>query len=201
VSYKLADIFYSLQGEGHRKGSANVFVRFAGCNLDCSVNTHGFDCDTDFDMTDSFDTAPALVHEVIRFWGGRPWDHRAVILTGGEPTLQVNDELVRALRAAHFYVAIETNGTRSVPAGVHWVSCSPKRGEDVVLRYVDELRYVVAAGDQVPDPACQAAHYFVSPAFNGDQVQPGALERCIDICRSTPPWRLSVQDHKAWGVQ
>lgn len=200
MSYKLADIFYSLQGEGHRKGTANVFLRFAGCNLDCKVKTHGFDCDTNFEMRHQFATASELVHEAIRHWGGRPWPHRAVILTGGEPTLQVDDDLVRKLREAHFYVAIETNGTKPVPAEVQWISCSPKTSR-VVIERCDELRYVVGAQQPAPMPACEASYYYVSPAFDGDQVQPGALDTCIDICRSTPPWRLSVQDHKAWGVR
>ena len=202
--YHVAEIFYSLQGEGHRKGTVNVFVRFAGCNLQCNVAEHGFDCDTDFRSRETFANAEDLADRVADLWGA---NHNTAqpcaILTGGEPTLQLDSDLIDALQARGFYIAIETNGTENtlILAGVDWVSCSPK-SKGVVLKEADEVRVVLATGQRPGDfKLPKADHYFVSPAFEGDTLQPGALKWCIDWCLYSPGWRLSVQDHKLWGVR
>ena len=199
--YHVAEIFYSLQGEGHRKGTANVFVRFAGCNLKCNVAEHGFDCDTDFRSRETFANADDLGDRIDGFWSGDFKGKRSVILTGGEPTLQLDSELIDALQDRGFFIAIETNGTDHILAGVDWVSCSPK-SKGIVLTEADEVRVVLATGQLPGDVTLpRAVHYFVSPAFEGDTLQPGALKWCIDWCLYAPAWRLSVQDHKLWGVR
>lgn len=199
--YHVAEIFYSLQGEGHRKGTVNVFVRFAGCNLQCNVDEHGFDCDTDFRSRQTFANAEDLVDRMEGFWSTGYCGERSVILTGGEPTLQVDDALIEALKAAGYYIAIETNGTLPVHAGIDWVTCSPKTVSLAVKR-CDEVKYVLATGEAPGSFMLPAAdHYFVSPAFESDKPQPGAIKWCIEWCLYAPAWRLSVQDHKLWGVR
>ncbi len=200
--YHVAEIFYSLQGEGHRKGTANIFLRFAGCNLQCNVAEHGFDCDTDFTARETFGNADHLVNRLLDFWSDEYFGKPSVILTGGEPTLQVDDALIDDLKAAGFYIAIETNGTNPVHPGIDWVSCSPKPGEMMVIASCDEVRVVIDEGQMPGDELLpKAKHYFVSPAFDGNTIKPGALEWAIDWCLSAPLWRLSVQDHKVWGVR
>ncbi len=200
--YHVAEIFYSLQGEGHRKGPVNVFVRFAGCNLHCHVAEHGFDCDTDFRSRETFANAEDLADRVADLWGA---NHNTAqpcaILTGGEPTLQLDSDLIDALQARGFYIAIETSGTRLVHPRIDWVTCSPKTKELAIER-CDEAKVVVATGQPPWESRLpKADHYFVSPAFEGDTIQPGALKWCIDWCLYSPGWRLSVQDHKLWGVR
>lgn len=200
MSYQVNEVFYSLQGEGARAGTANVFVRFSGCNLRCAVSTHGFDCDTEFASGRRFE-AGDLVDEIRRAGGAC----RNVILTGGEPLLQVDGALVEALREAGYWIAVETNGTREVPDGIAWVSLSPKVAEHAIkTQRADEIRYVRAAGQGIPKPPpilAEGARLFVSPAFDGNQPAREAFAWCIRLVKEHPEWALSVQQHKAWGVR
>ena len=207
MTYQVAELFYSLQGEGARKGTANVFVRFAGCNLSCSRDEEGFDCDTDFKATRVFETAEQLVEGALTLWprlttGEQP----CVILTGGEPALQVDDELVAEFMIRNCYLAIETNGTRELPGGIDWISVSPKRGHDMVLKHAHEIRIVVDAQGRKPlhheVPFIPGAVVYLSPAY-GEFGQPCscALETAIQACLWNPEWRLSTQDHKYWGIR
>lgn len=197
--YIVNEIFYSLQGEGHRAGSANVFLRLAGCNLQCSRDGEaGFDCDTEFTSGREMDAA-AIALACRELGAGCGW----VIVTGGEPSLQLDAALVGALRSAEFKVAIETNGTRELAVDVDWVSCSPKTAEHTLkIQHVDELRYVRRAEMAVPKPRLQASHLFISPAAQPDgRFDPRDLAWCIDLVKQNPGWRLSVQQHKTWGVR
>lgn len=191
----VSEVFYSPQGEGARAGSANVFVRFQGCDLAC-----GF-CDTDFASGERL-TAPQLAERVARLMPAP----RAVILTGGEPTLQYDQELHDALRGVGVEtIAIETNGGTKPKAPVDWVSCSPKVAEHVVARNfpdgVSELRYVRHAGQPLPQPSVAAQHYYLSPQFNGDRLDRESLEWCVRLVKEVPRWKLSVQFHKLWRVR
>ncbi len=200
--YYIAELFYSLQGEGARKGSANVFVRFAGCNLVCTVEQHGFDCDTDFTARQTFPDAPSLVHAIEQLWGERARSNRWVILTGGEPTLQLDPELSCALFDADFSIAIETNGTKKIDRNlVDWISCSPKAGEPVHLTDADEVRFVLRDGQLPRSCRIECERWYVSPAFNGEEMDPASMKWCLDWCLENTGYRLSVQDHKLWGVR
>lgn len=189
--YLVNELFASLQGEGVRAGTAAVFVRFAKCNLSCSKMVEGFDCDTDFahgewmtadEIADGVDVYPA------------EW----VIFTGGEPGLQLDAALVTALR--RHWLAIETNGTRTLPAGLDWVCCSPKTGHPVVLEEADEWKFVVGPND--PLPAIPGSGVpLLSPRFDGDKIDQTALAHCIELVNANPGWRLSVQQHKSWGIR
>lgn len=197
--YTVQEMFYSLQGEGARAGSANVFVRFAGCNLTCRKSVEGFDCDTDFSGGLKM-TGPEILARAREL---APKGEGAVIFTGGEPTLQLDAELVSLFRNADFYAAIETNGLREVPSNIDWISCSPKTAEHTLFEQgVTELRYVRSANQPLPRPRLSARHWFLSPAFSDDEREFRAnLAWCIKLCKENPTWRLSVQQHKLWGVR
>jgi 7-carboxy-7-deazaguanine synthase len=195
--YRVNEIFYSLQGEGVRAGTPNLFLRFSRCNLECRVETHGFDCDTEFESGRSM-TLPEIVAEMRSLSAECRW----VILTGGEPALQVDLELTGTLHAAGYSLAIETNGSVELPAGIDWITVSPKVAEHAIRqRRADEVKYVRGYGQGVPKTVVEADHYLISPAFDGPEVDRRTLDWCIRLCRENPPWRLSVQQHKLWSVR
>lgn len=206
-TYRVNEIFYSMQGEGMRAGEMSVFVRLTGCNMSCAMepgerSPGGFDCDTEFasgvPMTSS--EIVARCRELIPTPDGwTPW----IVLTGGEPSLQADRALVAQLQESGFRVAMETNGSADVSGlGLDWITCSPKVAEHAVrcLR-ANEVKYVRGAGQGIPRPACEADHYLISPAFNGLAIDREAMATCIALVRSNPRWRLSVQMHKSWGVR
>jgi len=195
--YLVNEIFYSLQGEGVRAGTAALFLRFARCNLACTVESHGFDCDTEFESGRPMEL-PEIVAELQELATRCGW----VILTGGEPALQVDAELVDGLHAAGYRLAIETNGSRELPAGIDWITVSPKVAEHAIRqRTANEVKYVRGYGQAIPETVVEAEHHLLSPAFDGDQVDRRALDWCIRLVRENPRWRLSVQQHKLWQVR
>jgi organic radical activating enzyme len=195
--YRVNEIFYSLQGEGVRAGTPNLFLRFSRCNLECRVETHGFDCDTEFESGRSM-TLPEIVAEMRALSADCRW----VILTGGEPALQVDLELIGLLHAEGYSLAIETNGSVELPPGIDWITVSPKVAEHAIRqRQAHEVKYVRGYGQGIPKTVVEAEHYLISPAFDGAEVDRRTLEWCIRLCRENPPWRLSVQQHKLWSVR
>lgn len=196
-TYTVNEIFHSLQGEGIRAGTPNIFLRFAGCNERCTIETHGFYCDTDFESGRKLAVAE-IVAELREAGPGCDW----IVLTGGEPALQVDCEMIDGLHEAGYKLAIETNGTIALPEGLDWITVSPKTAEHTIRqRTADEVKYVQAYGQGIPETVVQADHYLISPAFEGDHLDPKTLAWCIDLVKNNPPWRLSVQMHKAWGVR
>jgi 7-carboxy-7-deazaguanine synthase len=195
--YRVNEIFYSLQGEGVRAGTPNLFLRFSRCNLECRVETHGFDCDTEFESG-----RPVSLPEIVAEMRSLSVDCRWVILTGGEPALQVDSELIDTLHAEGYSVAIETNGSVELPAGIDWITVSPKVAEHAIRqRRAHEVKYVRGYGQAVPKTVVVAEHYLISPAFDGTEVERRTLDWCIRLCRENPLWRLSVQQHKLWSVR
>ncbi len=199
--YAINEVFYSLQGEGVRAGTPNVFVRFAGCNLTCKQETHGFDCDTEFTSG-----RKVTLEELFEWIRRESPICKNVILTGGEPGLQVDSELIAALKRERFYVAIETNGTVDLQplldAELDWITLSPKVAEHAVKQlWAHELKYVRGYGQAIPRPAASATHYLISPAADGQLIRPDVMQWCIDLVKQNPQWRLSVQLHKVWGVR
>ena len=209
MTYSVKEIFLTLQGEGGQAGRVAVFCRFAGCNLwtgreqDRGAAVCRF-CDTDFVGVDGdgggkFATAGALAAAVAAAWRGAP-ENRLVVLTGGEPLLQVDPPLVEALHGAGFAIALETNGTLAAPAGVNWVCVSPKADAALVQTRGQELKLVFPQ-DGV-DPA-----RFEALAFERFSLQPmdgpdreAATRGAIAYCLAHPRWRLSLQTHKYLGI-
>lgn len=198
--YAINEIFYSIQGEGVRAGTANVFVRFAGCNLQCRADGEaGFDCDTEF-TSHRILTADEIIMETDSLSKGFcNW----IVLSGGEPALQIDEELIRAFHKSGYLLAIETNGTRLLPIGIDWICCSPKTAEHTLkMNRVDEIKYVRRKGQAIPRPLLNANHKLISPAVQPDgTILPEDLAWCIQLVKDNPTWRLSVQQHKQWGVR
>jgi 7-carboxy-7-deazaguanine synthase (Cx14CxxC type) len=207
VSYAVKEIFLTLQGEGMQAGRRAVFLRFSGCNLwsgreadriraDCTF------CDTDFVGADGlnggrYDVA-TLAETVERMWG--VGDRRLVIVTGGEPLLQLDAPLIDALHARGFEIAVETNGTIEAPPGIDWICVSPKAGTRVVQRSGNELKLVW------PQRGIDLAE-LESWSFDAFLIQPkdseereAALAASIDFVMNNPRWRLSLQTHKLLGL-
>ena len=211
MTYSVKEIFYTLQGEGINAGRPAVFCRFAGCNLwsgreaDREAAVCGF-CDTDFVGTDGtlggkFDSATALARTVSSCWPADGRGRRLVVLTGGEPLLQVDAALVEALHAGGFEIAVETNGTVEPPAGLDWVCVSPKAGALLKLRHGQELKVVVPqAGQDLDALAGLAFEHFLLQPMDGPLLRQNT-QQAIAACLADPRWRLSVQTHKAIGIR
>ena len=209
MTYAVKECFLTLQGEGVQTGSRAVFLRFAGCNLwsgreqDRASAQCRF-CDTDFVGTDGegggkFASSQALADRVEATWGDGE-DQRLVVITGGEPMLQLDAALIDALHARGFRVAMETNGTLPAAAGIDWVCVSPKAGTEIVQRSGNELK-LVWPQDGI-DPAelegWDFEHFLVQPM---DCVErEAALHAAIELAMDRPRWRLSLQAHKAVGL-
>ena len=179
---KINEIFYSLQGEGFHTGTPATFIRFSGCNLKCHF------CDTRHEegtmMTDE-----EILQEV------RKYPAPMVILTGGEPSLWINEEFIRHLHGLHKYVCIETNGTHGLPSGIDWITCSPKTGGNVVLDRMDEVKVVYDGQDLAPNESLPARHFFLQPCSGLNTEE---TVRCV---LAHPRWRLSLQTHKLIDIR
>jgi len=209
VSYAVKEIFLTLQGEGAHAGRAAVFCRFAGCNLwtgreeDRNKAVCTF-CDTDFVGMDGtlggrYGSADALAETIAAQWIGA--DQRYVVLTGGEPLLQVDSSLVDALHRHGFTIAIETNGTLEPPDGIDWICVSPKAGANLRIRKGNELKLVYPQADNRPeDFAGLAFERFSLQPMDGPDIAENTA-RAIAYCLRHPQWRLSVQTHKALGIR
>lgn len=201
-TYRINEIFYSIQGEGVRAGTPNVFLRFSGCNLQCSQdNEAGFDCDTEFSSGVDY-TLNDLIKKVQET-GGKC---RNVIFTGGEPMLQLKPGILSAFKQAGFYLAVETNGTIDMEFArkwLDWICVSPKSAEHTIrVICADEVKYVRNEGQGIPKPSIHADHKIISPAFlPSGWIAPETLAHCIELVKQNPEWRLSVQLHKLWGVR
>jgi 7-carboxy-7-deazaguanine synthase len=208
MSYKVKEIFYTLQGEGANTGRAAVFCRFAGCNLwsgregDRESATCPF-CDTDFVGTDgveggSFAHAAELAQAIRSAWpdSGRSF----AVITGGEPLLQLDEPLLDALHERNVEVAVETNGTLPAPPGIDWVSVSPKAGAPLKLTSGDELKLVYPQREAPPDHFERLAfrHFFLQPMDGPDRIENTRL--ALEYCLRHPQWRLSLQTHKILGI-
>jgi len=210
MSYAVKEIFLTLQGEGAHAGRATVFCRFTGCNLwsgreaDRATAQCRF-CDTDFVGTDGtrggrYETAEELADAIEQEWGGTR-DFRAVVLTGGEPLLQVDRALLDALHARGFWIAVETNGTIARPPGLDWICVSPKAGTQLFLRSGDELKLVYPQPGAPPeDFSTLDFRRFSLQPMDGPQVADNTA-RAVAYCLAHPQWRLSLQTHKALGIR
>ncbi|MEI6413492.1 MAG: 7-carboxy-7-deazaguanine synthase [Pseudomonadota bacterium] len=208
MGYWVKEIFTTLQGEGVHSGRVAVFCRFTGCNLwsgresDRDMAQCRF-CDTDFRGTDGpgggqFKTAQALAEAVTARWpgGGAPW----VVCTGGEPALQLDTPLVDALHRKGFEVAVETNGTRPLPAHLDWICVSPKGGTVLQVTRGDELKLVFPQPDVNPADftALGFRHFILQPLDDAQRAD--HLRLAIAYCLAHPQWRLGLQTHKLIGI-
>jgi 7-carboxy-7-deazaguanine synthase (Cx14CxxC type) len=215
MTYSVKEIFYTLQGEGAQTGRAAVFCRFAGCNLWSGREVDRMKavcqfCDTDFVGTDGngggkFETADALARAVDAAWvRDRPSvnnpDHKFVVITGGEPMLQLDAELVRAIKNRGFEIAVETNGTIAAPPGIDWICVSPKAGSHLVQTSGQELKLVYPQPQAEPRAFehLQFQHFFLQPMDGPDRDRNTQL--AVSYCLENPRWRVSLQSHKFLGI-
>ncbi|OYX49872.1 MAG: 7-carboxy-7-deazaguanine synthase [Alphaproteobacteria bacterium 32-64-14] len=210
MTYSVKEAFYTLQGEGAQAGRAAVFVRFAGCNLwsglerDRAKAVCTF-CDTDFVSTDGdgggrFKDGGELANHVASLWKG-DGGKRYVVCTGGEPLLQLDLEFLYGLKARHFEIAIETNGTIKAPSLIDWICVSPKSTAELKQTSGDELKLVYPQKDAPPEKFAHLdfKHFFLQPMDGPDRE--GNTAACIAYCLEHPQWRLSLQTHKVTGIR
>jgi len=208
--YLIKEIFYTIQGEGARTGRAAVFCRFAGCNLWNGIESSrnkavcNF-CDTDFVGTNGtlggkYKTAKELVEIINSLWNQEK-KFKYVVLTGGEPLLQVNDELVDELHNFGFEVAVETNGTIKAPPSIDWICVSPKSNSKILQTTGNELKLVF------PQKDCQPCmfeemkfNHFYLQAMDGLYISEN-IAKTVEYCKLNPLWKLSVQTHKLIGIR
>jgi 7-carboxy-7-deazaguanine synthase len=212
MTYSVKEMFYTIQGEGCNAGRVAVFCRFSGCNLWSGLEKDRTSaicqfCDTNFVGTDGigggkFHSAADLADKVAELWnlgnGGK--DGRFIVCTGGEPLLQIDEQLVTALHARGFFIAVETNGTKQAPKGIDWITVSPKSNTEIVLTTGDELKLVYPQLLAPPEHFVKLDfdHFFLQP-MDGLELAEN-MQKVISYCHRNPKWRVSVQTHKILGI-
>lgn len=193
MKLNVKEIFYSLQGEGGRTGEASIFIRLTKCNLSCDF------CDTDFANGQNM-----TVSEIIDAIKQYPCNW--IIWTGGEPTIQLNNEILKHFRDAGYKQAIETNGTKKIPELIDYIACSPKGSYEIIKTinpFVDEIRIPVKEGDSLPfiNSLPIANKYYVSPIFDENNINTKNIAHCVHLVMENPEWTLSLQTHKLINIE
>tara|TARA_R100000664_G_C2740887_1_gene129391 strand:+ start:839 stop:1438 length:600 start_codon:yes stop_codon:yes gene_type:complete len=197
---KISEIFYSLQGEGARTGTPTIFIRTSGCKAKFACYKLGIRCDTEFESGKEMS-----IDEILQWIENNANDCKEITWTGGEPTDQLTEEIVKIFKDKGYYQAIETSGLNKVPEGIDFICISPKVAEHVIKKnfrdtIIDELRYVRHKGQDIPQPMIKARHYWISPHSDGFTINGENLQHCINLTLKNPKWKLSVQNHKIWNV-
>ena len=209
MSYRIKEIYFTQQGEGSNTGRDFVFVRFSGCNLWSGKEKNRKSaicqfCDTDFYGTDGINggvySAKQLIEKIKSLWVSRD-DNIAVVLTGGEPLLQVNDELVAALKQEQIYIAVETNGTLDAPDHIDWICMSPKANTEIKLKKGNEIKVIFPQESLDPEKFSlfDFSEFYLQP-MDSNKYQEN-LNATITYCQQNPKWKLSLQTHKILGIR
>lgn len=190
---RVNNIFYSLQGEGRNTGRAAVFIRFAGCNLRCSF------CDTEFESYREMSNEEIMAE--VEVLSPQPSAIKPlIVLTGGEPTLQVDEAFVDFLHQHGYEVAMESNGTRPAPQNLDWLTVSPK--QKPVHQRCSEVKVVFTDAEHVSDFELEADYYYLQPCDTGDPERNKAItQACVEYIKQHPKWRLSLQTHKLIDIE
>jgi len=209
MSYRIKEIYFTQQGEGSNTGRDFVFVRFSGCNLWSGKEKNRKSaicqfCDTDFYGTDGINggvySANQLIEKIKSLWVSRD-DNIAVVLTGGEPLLQLNDELVAALKQEQIYIAVETNGTLDAPDHIDWICMSPKANTEIKLKKGNEIKVIFPQESLDPEKFSlfDFSEFYLQP-MDSNKYQEN-LNATITYCQKNPKWKLSLQTHKILGIR
>lgn len=209
MSYRIKEIYFTQQGEGSNTGRDFVFVRFSGCNLWSGKEKNRKSaicqfCDTDFYGTDGINggvySAKQLIEKIKSLWVSRD-DNIAVVLTGGEPLLQVNEELVAALKQEQIYIAVETNGTLDAPDHIDWICMSPKANTEIKLKKGNEIKVIFPQESLDPEKFSlfDFSEFYLQP-MDSNKYQEN-LNATITYCQKNPKWKLSLQTHKILGIR
>ncbi len=206
MSYTVKEIFYSIQGEGHNLGKPAVFCRFSKCNL---WSGHEKDrekaickfCDTDFIGGSVYEDEKELAHEINKTFTGK--ENKFVILTGGEPMLQVDNKLINELKSNDFTIAIETNGTLDVPREIDWITVSPKLNAKFIQKSGNELKVVYPQDFDLKElENLDFKHFYLSPMITSDDFKNKEnIDLVVKYCLKNPLWKMTYQCHKIWEVR
>lgn len=211
MKLRVSELFYSLQGEGSRKGQPSVFIRLQGCSAKHACFASRVVCDTEFESGRSWDVEELIAY-IKSKWGA---DVKWVVFTGGEPLDQLTCEVLGRFRLNDYKVQIETSGVvpleKDLPYFIDLLTISPKVAEHVLLKHFSfyteeniggiegfdmELKYVRHEGQSIPAPSLKAKHYFISPHFDGWNANDANIQHCIQLVKDNPQWQLSIQEHK-----
>ena len=209
MKYSVKEIYYTLQGEGYHTGRPAVFIRFSGCNL---WTGHEKDrsgaicnwCDTDFVGTNGINggkfSAEEITNIINSLWRGNVLSEPYVVCTGGEPLLQMDESLIKAIHKAGFEIGLETNGTMIPPDGIDWICVSPKANADLVLKNGNELKIVYPQCGMNPrmHEKLKFDHFYIQPMDGIDQKN--NIKRSEKFVLDHPKWKLSLQTHKILGI-
>lgn len=196
MKLNISEIFYSLQGEGSRAGTANIFIRLQGCKTKFACASYGVACDTEFESGKEYDIE-SLLDNISQY------NCKNIIWTGGEPLDQLTDEITAYFKDKGYYQAVETSGLQPPVENLDYICVSPKVAEHVVkknFKKVNELRYVRHKGQEIPNPSIEADYKYISPHSDGFTINGDNLKHCINLIKQNPDWRLSVQQHKLWSI-
>mgnify|MGYP001067730543 CR=1 FL=1 len=213
MSYSIKEVFYSLQGEGFHSGRPAIFCRFSKCNLwsgreeDRAQAICQF-CDTDFMGTDGqnggrFKDAEALCQHLLKFWPTDQDQPPFVVLTGGEPLLQLDQVLVDTLHKHTFEIALETNATKRPPKYIDWLCVSPKANAPLILESGNELKLVYPQPNLMPETVAHLEfdYFYLQPMEDSNpQISQQNIKKAVDYCLKNPKWQLSLQTHKLLGI-
>jgi len=209
MTYRIKEIFFTQQGEGKNTGKDFIFVRFSGCNLWSGKEKNRASavcsfCDTDFYGTDGINGGKYLAKELIEkiksLWISADSQIR-VVLTGGEPLLQVDKPLIDALKNEHIYIAVETNGTLEAPDGIDWICMSPKANTEIKLKKGSEVKVVYPQKNLNPDDfnVLDFKNFYIQPLDS--QSYEDNVSQAVKFCMRNPNWKLSLQTHKILGIR
>ena len=208
--YLVKEIYYTIQGEGYHVGRPAVFLRFSGCNLWSGYERDRKNaickfCDTDFIGTDGdgggkFNSPKKLANSLKKFWPKNSNAKPFVVCTGGEPLLQLNNKLIMEIRKVGFEIAIETNGTISLPNNLDWVCVSPKANTKLIVTEGDELKLVYPQIGSSPEDYKQLKfdHFYLQPMDNVNKVE--NIKKTLRYCFKDPHWKISIQTHKFLNI-
>ena len=209
MKYRIKEIFFTQQGEGKNTGKDFIFVRFSGCNLWSGQEKHRASaickfCDTDFYGTDGINggkyQAKDLIEKIKSLWISGDSQIR-VVLTGGEPLLQVDKVLISALKKENIYIAVETNGTLEAPDGIDWICMSPKANTEIKLRKGSEVKVVYPQKNLNPDNfnVLDFKNFYIQP-MDSENYEDN-VSQSVKFCMQNPNWKLSLQTHKILGIR
>lgn len=199
MKLNVSEIFYSLQGEGARVGTPTIFIRLQGCKAKFACAKLGIKCDTEFESGREM-----KISDIEKWIKNNAPNCKEITWTGGEPTDQLTEEIVRFFKEKGFFQAIETSGINPTPIGLDFICVSPKVAEHIIKKNfptgVNELRYVRHTGQGIPKPLIESQHYWISPHSDGFNINSENLKHCINLCVENPKWKLSLQNHKIWNI-
>ena len=209
MKYRIKEIFFTQQGEGKNTGKDFVFVRFSGCNLWSGKEKNRATaicsfCDTDFYGTDGINggkyQSEDLIKKIKSLWISTESQMR-VVLTGGEPLLQVDKNLIYALKKEDIYIAVETNGTLEAPAGIDWICVSPKANTEIKLRKGSEVKVVYPQKNLNPEDfnVMDFKNFYIQPMDT--RTYEDNISKAVKFCMNNPNWKLSLQTHKILGIR